>query len=279
MKAGPSGISSASRDLSFGSLVKKVWQHPLAKGIDINSPSAIESHREIFHSKPLLRRLYLGWYRECLPAFEETKDLRGNILEIGSGAGFLEEVIPNLIKTDIVPNPYASKVMDAMKLDFGNETLRCIFLMGVLHHVPFPARFLREAERCLIPGGRLVMVEPSNNFLQRFLARYLDHYEYFDDGVEDWVNGSTGRMANANLALPWVIFVRDRTRFEKEFPSLKIKPIRHHTFLSYVVTGGMTYRSFLPAFAAPLVDGIENLASPFMEKLGTSMTIDIVKEK
>lgn len=263
----------------LGSFVKKVWQHPLAKAIDVNGADTIEIHRRILQSKPLLYRHYLRWYRGCLPAFEETKDLPGDVAEIGSGAGFLDEVIPNLIKTDIVSNPYASKVMDAMKLDFGDETLRCIFLMGVLHHISFPGRFLLEAERCLVPGGRLVMVEPSNNFLQRFLTRYLDHYEYFDDQVEDWINGSTGRMANANLALPWVIFVRDRTRFEREFPALKIKKIRYHTFLSYVVTGGMTYKSFLPSFAAPLVDGIESLASHFMEKLGTAMTIDIVKEK
>lgn len=263
----------------FGSFLKKVWQHPLAREIDVDRLDTIKTHRQILQSKPLLYRHYLRWYQECLPAFEETKDLPGDVVEIGCGAGFLEKVIPNLIKTDVVANPYASKVMDAMKLDFGDETLRCIFLMGVLHHVSFPVRFLHEAERCLVPGGRLVMVEGNNNFLQRFLLRHLDHYEYFDDTVEDWINGSTGRMANANTALPWVIFVRDRTRFEREFPALKIKKIRYHTFLSYVVTGGMTYRSFLPSFAAPLVDGIEKLTSPFMEKLGTGMTIDIVKEK
>lgn len=124
------------------------------------------------------------------------------------------------------------------------------------------------------------MVEPSNNFLQRFVVRYFDHYEYFDDTIEDWVNGSvTGRMTQANMALPWVIFVRDRARFQKEFPTLKIKEIRYHTFLSYAITGGMTCRSFLPSFAAPLIDGIETLARPIMEKVGTQMTIDIVKQE
>ena len=221
----------------------------------------------------------MKWYRDFLKAFEETKGLAGEVIEIGSGAGFLEKVIPGLIKTDVIPNPYAHKVTDAAKLDFGDKSLRCIFLMGVLHHVSFPDRFLEEAQRCLVPGGHLVMMEPNNNFLLRFLSRFLGHYEYFDDQIEDWVNGSTGRMTNANLALPWVIFVRDRARFEKKFPSLKINHIKCHTFLSYLVTGGMTYRSFLPSFTAPLIDGVEFLARPFMKKLGTAMTIDIVKEK
>ncbi len=260
-----------------GTLIKEIWQHPLAKGVRVDGANAIEIHRRILQSKPLLRRNYLRWYRECFPAFEETKGLRGEVVEIGSGAGFLEEIIPGLVKTDVVPSPYASRVVDAMRLDFGDETLRCIFLIGVLHHIPLPGKFLHEAARCLVSGGRLVMVEPNNSFFQRFLTRHLDHYEYFDDNIEDWVNGSTGRMDNANLALPWVIFVRDRARFEKEFPLLKIKPIRYHTFLSYVVTGGMTYRAFLPSLAAPLVDCIEKAASPFMQKLGTGMTIDVVK--
>lgn len=272
------GIQSAHKAMmGAGALIKKIWQHPLAKGVCVNGSHAIEIHHRILRSKPLLYGNYLRWYRECLPAFHETKNLPGQVIEIGSGAGFLEEMIPGLIKTDVVPNPYASRVVDAMQLDFGDKTLRCIFLIGVLHHVLFPAKFLHEAERCLVPGGRLVMVEPNNNFLQRFLTRYLDHYEYVDDTIKDWVNGATGRMDHANLALPWVIFVRDRARFEKEFPLLKIKPIRYHTFLSYAVTGGMTYRSFLPAFMAPLVEGIENLAAPFMQKLGTGMTIDLVK--
>lgn len=137
----------------LGSFLKRVWQHPLAKGIDVDGAPAIEIHRRILQSKPLLYKLYLSWYRERLPAFEETKDLPGEVVEIGSGAGFIEQVIANLIKTDVVPNPYVSRVTDAMKLDFGDETLRCIFLIEVLHHTPFPHKFLSEAKRCLMPGG------------------------------------------------------------------------------------------------------------------------------
>lgn len=264
----------------IGTLIKKVWQHPLTRGIDIDDGiRTLEVHRQLIRSKPLLRHQYLRWYRECLPAFEETKHLGGDLVEIGCGAGFLEDFMPGLVKTDVVANPFASKVVDAMKLDFPDESLRTVFLLGVLHHIPFPRRFFAEAQRCLKPGGRIVMMEPTNNFVERFLTRYLDHYEYFDDAVEDWVNVSRNRMSQANLALPWVIFIRDRARFEKEFPLLKINAIRYHTFLSYVVSGGMTYRSFLPSFATPLVDLIEYLTRPFMKNIGTMMTIDLAKSK
>lgn len=261
----------------FSNLLKRVLQHPLTRGIDVDAANSIEIHRRMIESKPLLYKHYLRWYRECCPAFEETRNLDGDVVEIGCGAGFLERMIPGLIKTDIAPNPFASRVVDAMKLDFPDESLKAVFVISVLHHIPLPGRFLHEAARCLKPGGRLVMLEPSNNFLQRLLTRYFEHYEYFDDTIKDWVNGGDGRMTNANMALPWVIFVRDRARFEREYPSLEIKAIRHHTFFSYIVTGGMTYRSFLPSFASPLIDFVETLARPFMAKIGTMMTIDVVK--
>jgi len=206
--------------------MKKLWGHPLAQDLDVNEAAAVSTHRQIIFEKPLLKALYLAWYREYLCAYEQTKSLNGEVLELGSGASFLEDLMPELIKTDIVPTPFIHRVMDAMKLDFADESLRAIFMTHVFHHIPHPARFLAEAERCLKPGGRLVMVEPSNNFFQRFLAKWLEHFEYYDDTVTEWRNTSTDRMTEANMALSWVVFVRDRDRFEREFPNLEIRSIR-----------------------------------------------------
>jgi len=210
---------------------------PLASSLDVDDADSIARHRKIIQSKPLLRACYDRWYSGFLPAYEEIKDLPGDMVEIGCGAGYLEEFIPKLIKTDVVPNPFAQRVMDAMKLDFPDKSLKAIFLVGVLHHLADPERFLAEAERCLRPSGRLVMLEPNNCALQRWLCKLLNHYESYDDSITDWRNSGPGRMSNANLALPWVIFMRDRLRFEKEFPGLKLKNVRCHTFVSYYVSG------------------------------------------
>ncbi len=263
--------------MSIGSLFKKLWGHPLAVHAEVDDAKAVECHRRILESKPLLRRQYMKWYRECLVAFEETRHLTGPLVEVGSGGGFLDRVIPNLLKTDVASNPFVDRVMDATKLDFSDNEVRAIFLISVLHHIPKPGEFLREAQRCLKVGGRLVMVEPHNSFIQRFLCKYLDHYEYFDDTIREWENVFSGRMTHANLALPWVIFVRDEDRFHREFPQLRIKRIKYTTFLSLVITGGMSYRAFVPSFCWPLLDLIEWLATPFMKVLGTIMVIDIEK--
>lgn len=266
-----------SRSLPFGAILKTVWGDPLVKGVDVNHADAVTLHRQIIESKPLLQAAYRRWYRECVPAYEATKHLAGTMIEIGSGAGFLDQVIPGVISTDVVETPFVKKVVNAMELDFPDEDFRAIFLIGVLHHIPFPGKFLAEAQRCLKPGGRLVMVEPSNGFLQRLLGKLTDHYEFFDDTVVEWVNVSAGRMTSANMALPWVIFERDRERFLREFPRLRIVSIRYHTFLAYIVTGGMTYRSFLPTFCVPLVNFTERTFTPLMKHLGTMMTVDLVK--
>lgn len=263
--------------MSIGSLLKKVWMNPLAKGAEVDDGNSVGRHRKILQSNPFLRANYHRWYGELDLALHETESLNGPVVEVGCGASFLEERVPALVKTDSVPNPFAHRQMDAMAMDFPSDSIRAIYLSGVLHHIPDPGKFLSEAERCLQSGGRLVMIEPNNSPIERLLCRYLDHYEYFDDTVEGWVNSEANSMTNANLAIPWVIFFRDRALFEKRFPRLSLKRVRYHTFLAYFISGGMTYKPFLPRFCVPLVNAMEYLFTPFMRVLGTTMTVELVK--
>lgn len=260
-------------------MLRRLLLHPLvrpmARSTDVEGEAAFEVHRRLIASKPLLRHVYSRWYRECLPAYEATRGMEGFAVEVGSGAGFLEEWIPGLVKTDCLENSYIHRVCDAMALDFPPASLKNLFGISVLHHFPRPEKFFDGALRSLKPGGRLVLVEPNNCFLEKLLCRWLHHYEYYDDRIPDWNNEVRGRLCHANLALPWVIFVRDRRRFEKEYPGLEILNIRYHTFLSYYVSGGMSFRQFFPSKGIPLVDGLERLAAPFMKRLGTMMTIDL----
>ena len=121
------------------------------------------------------------------------------------------------------------------------------------------------------------MVEPSNAFLHRFMVRRFHPHECFDADVRDWSNSARGRMTGANNALPWVMFVRDRSRFEREFPSLRIRRIEPHTFLAYYASGGLSFRPFLPEALYPVLCLLELLARPFSRWLGTMMTVDIEK--
>ncbi len=50
---------------------------------------------------------------------------------------------------------------DAGALPFADASFRTVLIRDVLHHLPQPARAVAEAVRVLVPGGRLVLLEPN----------------------------------------------------------------------------------------------------------------------
>jgi hypothetical protein len=72
------------------------------------------------------------------------------------------------------------------------------------------------------------------------------HHEPFDETVSAWETPARGRMSTSNQAIPWIIFERDRDRFEKEFPSLRIRSVVAHNALLYILSGGMSWKAFAP---------------------------------
>lgn len=258
------------------SLLKKYWAHPLAKDIDIDSPQTISIHRKIILKKPIMRAVYRKWYKRFLPAVSATSQLRLPMVEIGCGASHLEQYIPTVIKTDVVNHGNVHQVVDGTELPYADDSVRCLFVLNALHHFDFPQKFLAEAERVLAPGGRLVLTEPSNSPLQKFMIRHFHLHEYYDDSVKRWDNVVEGRLSSANNALPWIIFQRDRTLFETRFPKLKILSIKRHTLFFYFASGGLSYRSFLPALSIPFLHLSEWLVT-LIPLLGTEMTIEIEK--
>ena len=84
----------------------------------------------------------------------------GDVLELGSGAGFLDAYIPRLITSEVFPCSGIQTVLDARRLPIPDGTLKGIVMVDVLHHIPSTRDFLSEAQRCLRPGGCITMIEP-----------------------------------------------------------------------------------------------------------------------
>lgn len=263
--------------MSIKAAVRERFLHPLVKEVEVDHPGMVVRHRQILEENRWLKSVYDSWYQDLLRGYWPIRHLQGEAVEIGCGPSFLKTYIPELIPTDVVAHPFAARAMDAMHFDFPDESLKGIFLISVLHHIPQPEIFLQEACRCLKPGGKIFLIEPNRAFLEVFLGKVLSHYEYWNDAVEKWENRDSGRLTHANIALPWVIFIRDRALFEKKFPRLKIRRIHCHTFLSYFISGGFSFKPFLPFFVKPLFDGLEWLAKPLMKRLGCRMTIELEK--
>jgi SAM-dependent methyltransferase len=238
---------------------------------DLDDPATTLLCGKILRSKPFLRNLYADFYEQFKNAVQQPE--KKVLVELGSGGGFIKDVMPNVITSDILIGVDVDKVFSATDMPFEDAGVDAFFMFDVLHHINEPRKFFAEADRCLRPGGRIVMIEPANTLWARFVYKNF-HHEGFDL-KSCWELSKTGRLSQANDAIPWMVFVRDRAIFEREFPRLKVVSLRNHTPLRYLISGGLTLRQLLPGFAYPAVRAFEFLLSPANNLLGMFMTIII----
>jgi len=240
---------------------------------DLDDPATTLLHGRILRGKPFLRKLYVDVYEQFKNAVQQPE--KKVLVELGSGGGFIKEIIPNAITSDILVGVDVDKVFSATDMPFENASVDAFFKFDVLHHITEPRKFFNEAQRCLRPGGRIVMIEPANTLWARFVFTNF-HHERFDPKA-GWDLSEGGPLSQANDAIPWIIFVRDRAIFERDFPKLKIVLLRNHTPIRYLISGGLTLRQLLPGFAYPVVRALEWLLSPANNLLGMFMTVIIEK--
>lgn len=240
---------------------------------DLDDPAVTLLHKKIIQRKPFLKKTYLDFYRQFAEAVGRTQ---GKVLvELGSGGGFIKEVIENVITSDILELPGVDKVLSAAEMPFERDSVDAFLMIDVLHHIADPRAFFAEALRCLKIGGKIVMIEPANTLFSGFIYKNF-HHEAFDTKA-DWQLEEGGPLSCGNGALPWIILSRDRKVFENEFPDLKILKMRNHTPLRYLLSGGLTLRQLVPSFTYPLIKAIECILSPLRNILGMFQTIEIEK--
>jgi SAM-dependent methyltransferase len=233
--------------------VKRWLAHPLTKGLSVDDPRTTAFRREIILQKIFLKSIYQEWYKLIIKTLPQD----GTILEIGSGAGFFGQMSSRIITSEVFPSPGVDLVLDGRNLPFSEGDLAAIAMTDVLHHMPNVEVFFKEAARCIRPGGCITMIEPWNTPWAKWVYSNL-HPEPFET-TSGWNIPQTGPLSGANGALPWIIFKRDRARFEKEFPMWDIKVLRPLMPLSYLLSGGVSMRSLLPGIAFPIFRRLEKI--------------------
>src|SRR5205807_2248366 len=94
----------------------KTWlAYPLTRDLDIDDPHTTHLRQQIIQEKNFLRRIYQEWYREIAAALPPPD---GAVLELGAGAGFMRDFIPNLITSEIFHCPNIRAVLDGSRLPF-----------------------------------------------------------------------------------------------------------------------------------------------------------------
>ncbi|MEW5767945.1 MAG: class I SAM-dependent methyltransferase [bacterium] len=237
---------------------------------DLDAISTTILHGQIIQKKRFFKRLYIDFYKQFL---ESSRQLDGWLIELGSGGGFLKELIPRVITSDILPVKGLDLCFSALSMPFSDQTVSAFFMIDVLHHLPDSALFFKEVARCLKVGGRCVMIEPANTWWGRFIYQNFHHERFDPDG--SWGFEGNRPLSDANGAIPWIIFCRDRQRFEKEFPNLKTARLSFSTPFRYLLSGGLSMKGLVPSFFYEVVKGIEFLLSPLAGYLGMFMTIEL----
>lgn len=242
---------------------------------DLDDPAVTELHRRIIERKPFLRRLYVDFYRELERWLPRRRPRR--IIELGSGGGFIKQVIPDVITSDVLELQELDLRFSALDMPFEDGSIDGLCMIDVFHHLPDARRFLAEADRCLRPGGRIVMIEPANTAWGRFVYQRFHHERFDPSGT--WSLDPGGPLSAANGAIPWIVLVRDRREFERTFPRLKLIHLRPHTPVRYVLSGGLSMRQMAPGFAYRVIRGIETVTRPFHGVLGMFYTIVVERDR
>jgi hypothetical protein len=108
---------------------------------DLDDPATTLLHAKIINKKPFLRKLYIDYYkqlRKAVPDFENKV-----LVELGSGGGFIKEIIGNVIMSDVLELPNVDKVFSAVSMPFGETSVDAFFMFDVLHHIADPRAFFR----------------------------------------------------------------------------------------------------------------------------------------
>jgi len=243
---------------------------------DLDDPATTDA----FHRAVILRKRFLRAFYDNAYSFFEAHtpaSLSGDMLELGSGGGYLKERMPAVITSDIMPLECVDQVVSALDLPFEDESLKAIYMLDVLHHLPDIKTFLNEAARTLVPGGRIILLEPANTCWGRFIFTHF-HHEPFEPTAVDWTLPEGGPMSMANGALPWIVFQRDLEEFNRAFPTLRLKQQHFVHPLLYLLSGGVSMKQLLPDCCLPGVQFTEFMLRPFNRWLGLFTQIVVEKK-
>jgi SAM-dependent methyltransferase len=233
------------------------------KNIPVGSPEYFSIQKQLIRDRPLLKRCYDDWYAR-LRSDAESVSGNGCLVELGSGGSLLDDVLPDVITSDVVEG-VADRVIDARHLPFDDDSIKALFLTHVFHHIPDVRAFLSEAARTLVPGGVISMIEVAHTPLAKFVFGNF-HPEPYEDKAMTWEFNQADSMMDSNQALSWIVFFRDRKRFSEEFPGFDIEVSAFTPWLSYLLSGGVSKKQLVPRCLSGLVFALEKplaFLSPF----------------
>jgi len=237
----------------------------------------IHENLEHWRRKPALRAVYADFYNLIAERLQGAPP--GLTVECGSGVGNLKATLPGCIATDLFPNPWIDRTENIFALSFPDASVGAVVLFDVFHHLEHPGAALAELRRVLVPGGRVVIMEPGMGLLGR-LALGLFHHEPLAlgnpiawDPPQGWHPDDGGYHAAQGNA--WRIFVRGE--FREKWAGWRIAEVKPIPAVPWLLTGGFRGPQLCPNFAFPLARALERCVSVFARFFASRLLVVLEK--
>ncbi len=255
-------------------------REPSIENINVDGEDRFVSHSNMLARKPLLREVFNEFHHLFHRLDEKYFSASGGKIELGAGVAPIRESYPDVLATDVILSPWLDQVIDAEDMDLDDGSVRAIYGQNCFHHFPHPDRFFSELDRVLAPGGGAILLEPYYGFFATFMYKRLFKTEGFDKESPSWETPMAGPMSGANQALSYIVFVRDKVRFEDKHPALEIvhQELCGNHF-KYLFSGGLNFKQLIPGWMGLVVDFIQVVFSPLNRWTSLHHVIVIRKEK
>jgi|ERR1700722_9794909 len=245
-------------------MLQRLLTLPEIEHLDVDDTNRLEVHAAVLRRKPMLAAVF----RECHELMLNLDDrlfgaTNGLRVELGAGVAPIASTFSEVLATDVVPGPGLDAALDAERMDLPDASVRALYGQNCFHHFPDPLKFFQETERVLAPGGGVLLIEPYYGPMASAAFKRMFASEDFDKAMPGWTTNAIGPMCGANQALSYIVFKRDRTRFERELPNLEILNMFPLTnYPRYLFSGGLNFRQLVPDWAEPALRLLELALAP-----------------
>lgn len=222
-----------------------------------------------------LKPQYQYFFEELFAVCNVSQISTLKVIEIGAAGGITKELFPWVFTVDVRSCQGVDLVADAKQLSKLFETFDVLLAKDTLHHLSDVELFLKELEQIMRPGSIAVFLEPNWNLWSRFIYKYL-HPEEWNPKVENLTFTPLNPMCS-NQAIPYILFVRDAAHFNSKFSNLRFEILKPINGISYLLSGGVSKRTFFPSYFLNWISNIERRSRFINHFFGLNRIIKITR--